>query len=278
MDTSAEQAAAVITARLDGHKPRAGLVLGSGMDRLAEAIDESATIPYDALPGFPAATVDGHAGHLVLGSLGGTTVACMRGRAHLYEGHDPATLTLPIRALRLAECDILVLTNAAGSLDPALEPGSLMALSDHINLLGRNPLVGPNDDRFGPRFFDMTEAYDADLRARLRAAAQHTDVVLREGVYIAVLGPNFETPAEIRAFRALGADAVGMSTVPECLAARHCGMRVAAISAITNLAAGLTDDTLSHEHTLAVAARAAGDMERLLIAFFAALGGGSPAP
>jgi xanthosine phosphorylase len=215
--------------------------------------------------------VQGHAGRLVLGNLSGVAVACMQGRAHLYEGHEAADLALPIRALRLAGCDILMLTNAAGSLNAAFLPGSLMMLSDHINMTGANPLVGANDERFGPRFPDMTVAYDRELRRSLAASATALGVTLHEGVYVALLGPNFETPAEIRALRTLGADAVGMSTVPECLVARHCGMRVAAISTLTNLAAGMTDEELSHEQSLAVGAEAAKDLARLLPEFLASL-------
>jgi len=219
--------------------------------------------------------VEGHAGRLVLGNLAGVAVACMQGRVHLYEGHDAADLALPIRALRLAGCDILVLTNAAGSLNAEFLPGSLMMLTDHINMTGANPLIGANDERFGPRFPDMTVAYDRELRRSLAASATALGVTLHEGVYVALLGPNFETPAEIRALRTLGADAVGMSTVPECLVARHCGMRVAAISTLTNLAAGMTDEELSHEQSLAVGAEAAKDLGRLLPTFLESLSPGA---
>lgn len=262
-----QEAAATITARVPDVRPRVGLVLGTGLGELAATIGHAVSISYSELPGFPQPTVAGHVGRLVVGTLGGVPVACLQGRAHLYEGHAPATIAVPIRALRLLGCETLLLTNAAGSLDSNLAPGSLMLLRDHIDLLDDNPLIGPNDERFGPRFVDMTNAYDPGLRARFAAAAGRLGITLNEGVYIAVTGPNFETPAEIRAFRTLGADAVGMSTVPECLVANHCGMRVAAISVITNMAAGLAHEALSHEQALAVGGATANDLGRLLIAF-----------
>lgn len=264
-------AAQVIRAKAPGFHPQVALVLGTGIGALAEAIEDPTIIDYSDLPGFPRSAVEGHAGRLVLGNLSGVSVACMQGRVHLYEGHPAADLALPVRALRLAGCETLVLTNAAGSLNAEFLPGSLMMLSDHINMTGANPLIGANDERFGPRFLDMTAAYDRALRRRFADAATALGITLHEGVYLALLGPNFETPAEIRAFRTLGADAVGMSTVPECLVARHCGMRVAAISTLTNLAAGMTDEELSHEQSLAVGAEAAKDLGRLLPAFLASL-------
>ncbi|MBT3927017.1 MAG: purine-nucleoside phosphorylase [Rhodospirillaceae bacterium] len=266
-----QAAAEVIREQAPGFQPRLALVLGTGLGALAETIEHPFIIDYGDLPGFPRAAVEGHAGRLMLGKLAGVEVACMLGRAHLYEGHPAADLALPIRALRLAGCDTLILTNAAGSLNPRFPPGSLMMLSDHINMTGVNPLMGANDERFGERFFDMSQAYDRELRRRLAVAATALGIILNEGVYMALLGPNFETPAEIRAFRTMGADAVGMSTVPECLVARHCGMRVAAISSLTNLAAGMTDEELSHEQSLAVGALAAKDLSRLLPEFLSGL-------
>ena len=268
-------AASIIDAKAPGFRPQLALVLGTGIGALAEASEDPVIIDYGELPGFPRSAVEGHAGRLVLGNLAGVAVACMQGRVHLYEGHDAADLALPIRALRLAGCDILVLTNAAGSLNAEFLPGSLMMLTDHINMTGANPLIGANDERFGPRFPDMTVAYDRELRRSLAASATALGVTLHEGVYVALLGPNFETPAEIRALRTLGADAVGMSTVPECLVARHCGMRVAAISTLTNLAAGMTDEELSHEQSLAVGAEAAKDLGRLLPTFLESLSPGA---
>ena len=224
-------------------------------------------VGYEELPGFPRPSVEGHAGRAVLGSIGGVPVAVLQGRAHLYEGGDGETLRAPVRALRAAGASILVLTNAAGSLRPSMGPGSLMAITDHINMTGANLLAGPNDDTVGPRFPSLRDAYDPELLAMLRAAAADVEVDLAEGVYLAVCGPSFETPAEIRAFGVLGADAVGMSTVQETIIARHCGLRVAAVSVMTNLAEGMTDEPLSHEQTLRAAQSAAGDLARLLLEF-----------
>jgi purine-nucleoside phosphorylase len=247
--------------------PRVGIVLGSGLGAVADAVQEPVTIGYEELPGFPRPGVDGHAGRAVLGRLGGVPVCVLMGRPHLYEGGDPSTRAMPVRALKAAGAETVVLTNAAGSLRPEIGPGRLMAISDHINLTGHNPLVGPNDDAIGPRFPSLRDAYDPALRAELHAAARERGIDLAEGVYLAVSGPSFETPAEIRAFAALGADAVGMSTVHETILARHAGLRVAAVSVISNLAEGLSDVPLSHEQTLADAERAAGDLARLIDAF-----------
>jgi xanthosine phosphorylase len=261
---SATEAAAVLTQHL---QPRVGIVLGSGLGAVADAVLNPIAIGYEELPGFPRPGVQGHAGRAVLGALGGVPVCVLMGRAHLYEGGDPAQRTTPVRALRAAGAEVLVLTNAAGSLRADVGPGRLMAISDHINLSGFNPLIGPNDDAIGPRFPSLRDAYDPALRAELRGAASELGIDLAEGVYLAVSGPSFETPAEIRAFTILGADAVGMSTVHETIVARHAGLRVAAVSAISNLAEGMSDVALSHEQTLADAQRAAGDLARLLQAF-----------
>jgi xanthosine phosphorylase len=262
----AERAASAVIDRA-GRSPRVGIVLGSGLGAVADAVGDANVIPYDELPGFPLPTVAGHAGRAVLGDLAGVTVAVLQGRRHLYEGGDAEPIRTPIRALRAAGADTLILTNAAGSLRPALGPGSLMAISDHINLTGHNPLTGPNDDAIGPRFPSLRDAYDPELRTTLHATADELGIPLADGVYLAVSGPSFETPAEIRAFGTLGADAVGMSTVPETIVARHAGLRVAAISTITNLAEGLSAEPLSHEQTLRDAQRAAGDLSRLIEAF-----------
>jgi xanthosine phosphorylase len=267
-------AAAAIRARAGGLAPRAALVLGSGLGSIADRIARPIAIGYDEIPGFPRPSVEGHVGRLVLGELGGLPVACLQGRVHLYEGAAPRDLRHYIRTLKVLGCEVLVLTNAAGSLRREAGAGSLMLITDHINLQPVNPLAGPNDDEFGPRFPDLDEAYDAALRAQLHAAARDSGLTLHDGVYLALLGPSFETPAEIRAYARLGADAVGMSTVPEAIVARHCGLRVAALSAITNLAVGLGDTPLSHEQTLAVAKQCAGDMQRLLAAFFGRLADG----
>ncbi|MGZ4179304.1 MAG: purine-nucleoside phosphorylase [Solirubrobacteraceae bacterium] len=247
--------------------PRVGVVLGSGLGAVADAVEDPVVVGYEELPGFPRPSVEGHAGRAVIGSIGGVPVAVLQGRAHLYEGGDPEALRVPVRALRAAGASILVLTNAAGSLRPSMGPGSLMAITDHINMTGANLLAGPNDDTVGPRFPSLRDAYDPKLLAMLRAAAADVEVDLAEGVYLAVSGPSFETPAEIRAFGVLGADAVGMSTVQETILARHCGLRVAAVSVITNLAEGMTDEPLSHEQTLRAAQSAAGDLARLLPEF-----------
>jgi xanthosine phosphorylase len=269
MSQDGAAAAAVIAERSGGLVPRLGIVLGSGLGAVADAVADAVEIPYGELPGFPPAGVAGHAGRLVLGRLRGLPVACLQGRRHVYEGGDApaAGMAAPVRALRRAGAEALLLTNAAGSLRPENGPGSLMAIADHVNMLGVNPLSGPNDDAIGPRFPSLRDAYDPDLRARLQAAAGRLGLRLPEGVYLATAGPSFETPAEIRAFRTLGADAVGMSTVPEVILARHSGLRVAAVSAITNLAEGMGGEPLSHEQTLRFAAAAAEDLTRLIEAF-----------
>jgi xanthosine phosphorylase len=247
--------------------PRVGVVLGSGLGAVADAVEDPLVVGYEDLPGFPRPSVAGHAGRAVIGTIGGVPVAVLQGRAHLYEGGDPVALRTPVRALRAAGASILVLTNAAGSLRPAVGPGSLMAITDHINMQGVNVLMGPNDDAIGPRFPPMADAYDPALLATLRESAAALGIVLAEGVYLAVTGPSFETQAEIRAFRTMGADAVGMSTVQETILARHCGLRVAAVSMITNLAEGMGDEPLSHEQTLRAAEAGAGDLARLLLEF-----------
>ena len=252
---------------IEERAPRLGIILGSGLGAVAEALEDAVAIPYTELEDFPAPSVHGHAGTLSLGTLSGVRVACLSGRKHVYEGGDPGAMRGPVRALRRAGAEALFVTNAAGSLDAHVGPGSLMAISDHINMLGVNPLTGPNDDAVGERFPSMRDAYDPELRRLLHEAAGALGIPLAEGVYLATAGPSFETPAEIRAFRTLGADAVGMSTVPEVILARHAGLRVAAVSAISNLAEGMSDVPLSHEQTLADAQRAAGDLARLLEGF-----------
>ena len=254
-------------ARLSLGSPRVGVVLGSGLGAVADAVEDPVVVGYEELPGFPRPTVSGHAGRAVLGTIGGVPVAVLQGRAHLYEGGDPEALRAPVRALRAAGAETLILTNAAGSLHPSVGPGSLMAIVDHINMQGANVLMGPNDDAFGPRFPSLRDAYDPELLDGLRESAGDLGIELAEGVYLAVTGPSFETPAEIRAYRVLGADAVGMSTVQETILARHSGMRVAAVSVITNLAEGMSDEPLSHEQTLRAAQAGAGDLTRLLLDF-----------
>ncbi|MEX0584010.1 MAG: purine-nucleoside phosphorylase [Sneathiella sp.] len=264
-------AAEFVKKAVPGFTPRVGIILGSGLGALAEKIEVIEAIEYEHIPDFPKSTVEGHAGRLILGRLGGMPVACMQGRVHYYEGIDPQDLAMPVRMLKLLGIEILLLTNAAGSFRRKMGPGSLMMISDHINFTGLNPLVGRNDDAFGPRFFSMENAYDPTLRKHLAAVAKELDITLHEGVYLHYLGPNFETPAEIRAFKTLGPDAVGMSTTPEVLVARHAGLRVAAISNITNLAAGMSKTELSHEQTLESAKLAAADLETLVIVFLETL-------
>jgi purine-nucleoside phosphorylase len=235
--------------RLDDFGPRIGVVLGSGLGAVADLVQDADVVPYDELAGFPPAGVAGHAGRALLGTIAGARVAVLQGRAHVYEGHAPEVVAGPMRALASAGAELVLLTNAAGSLRPEVGPGSLMAITDHINLMGFNPLVGPH-------FVPMGAAYDPALRALLD--------VEHEGVYLAVRGPSFETPAEIRAFRTLGADAVGMSTVPEAIAARHMGLEVLGISCITNMAAGVLPQPLVHDEVMETARRVRGSFISLL--------------
>ena len=246
---------------------RLGIVLGSGLGGIADALSNPTSFPYAELEGFPRPTVAGHGGTLHMGELNGLPVAVYAGRKHIYEGGDPGAMRVPIRLLKQLGADALLVTNAAGSLRAEVGPGRLMAITDHINLLGVNPLTGPNDDAVGPRFPSLRDAYDPALRATLQKAASELGIELKEGVYLATAGPTFETPAEIRMFRTLGADAVGMSTVPEVILARHSGLRVVAVSAITNLAEGMGGEELSHEQTLRNAEVAARDLVRLVRKF-----------
>lgn len=239
-------------------------MLGSGLGEVANGPHDAKRIAYDSIPSFPQPTVHGHAGGLYLGRWGKVPVAILQGRSHLYEGHSPAEVGFPVRVLALAGIKTLVLTCAAGGIASRATPGSFMIFSDHLNLQGLNPLVGPHDERWGPRFPDMTEAYDADLRALALRAARAQRLKCFAGVYAALLGPNYETPAEIRALKQLGADAVGMSTVPEVIVARQRGLRVLAIATITNRAAGLAPRPLAHQEVLAVGKRAAWNLARLL--------------
>jgi len=275
------EAAELLRGRLGGLRPRVGIVLGSGLGAVADSVTEAVFVPYGEIPHFPQSTVEGHSGRLVAGLLGGVTVAVMQGRVHFYEGYSPAEVTFPMRVLGALGLEAVVLTNAAGGIAEGLRVGQLVALSDHINWMGWNPLVGPNEARFGYRpgaglrFFDMTEAYSKRLRALAREAAAEEGFALAEGVYVAVSGPSFETPAEIRAFRGMGATLVGMSTVPETIVARHMGLEVLGLSCVTNLAAGLGTTELSHEEVFAagrqVEQRLASLLERLMPRIAAAL-------
>lgn len=257
--------AAAIRPKLNGLTPRIAIVLGSGLGGLAEKLADARRLSYADIPGFPVSTVAGHAGKLIAGKLAGVDVLCLQGRAHIYEGVSPDAIKTPIRALKLLGVERLLLTNAAGSFHPSSDEGSLVSISDHISWAGWSPLAGRNDDAWGPRFVAMTDAYDPAMRAALSRHAAALGIALPEGVYAWYLGPNFETPAEIRALRGLGADVVGMSTVPEVIVARHCGLRVAVLSAITNLAAGMRKDQhLSHDHTQRVAKLCADNLARLV--------------
>jgi len=247
------EAAAFLDSKLDPLKPRIGIVLGSGLGALADAVTEAVVVPFSEIPNFPMATVVGHPGRIVAGKLGGVPVLVMQGRVHYYEGYTPQQVTFPMRVLGALGLRAVILTNAAGGIKEGYKIGQLVAITDHINFMGFNPLVGPNEPRFGimqsfgSRFFDMTEAYSRRLRYLAQEAASADGFDMADGIYIAVTGPSFETPAEIRAFRALGATMVGMSTVPETIVARHMGLEVLGISCITNLAAGLSLKPLSHE-------------------------------
>ena len=244
--------------------PKIALVLGTGLGGFAAEVQDPITIPYASIPGWPRSTAIGHAGELILGTVDGVPIAVMSGRVHLYEGYTPQKVVYGIRVLGALGVRTVMLTNAAGGLNPAYSQGSLVLLSDHINMMGENPCIGPNDDTLGPRFFDMSDAYSAELRGRARAAAQSLGVPLHEGVYLALKGPNFETPAEIRFFGRIGADLVGMSTVPEVIAATHMGMRCLAISCVTNMAAGISAEKLSHEEVLETGNRVGATLLRLL--------------
>lgn len=267
------EAADFLRAKLGPILPHVGIVLGSGLGAAADAVTDAVIVPYCEIPHFPQSTVEGHSGGIVAGRLGGAPVAVMQGRVHFYEGYTPQQVTFPMRVLGALGVRAVVLTNAAGGIAEGLRAGQLVLLSDHINLMGWNPLTGPNEARFafqpgaGLRFFDMTEAYSKDLRALAREAADEEGFALGEGVYLATPGPSFETPAEIRAFRTLGATLVGMSTVPETLVARHMGVEVLGISCVTNLAAGLGATKLSHEEVnetgRKVEAQLAGLLKRL---------------
>lgn len=258
-------AAEYIRQRLpEGFDAGTAIILGSGLGGLGDALTDAVALPYGEIPGFAQSTAPGHRGCLLAGRLAGQKVLCLQGRFHRYEGHSFETIVFPIRVLRLLGVCTLLVTNAAGGINTAYSVGDLMFIADHINLMGGNPLVGPNLDAFGERFFDMGTAYTPALRALAKACAAGQGLCLREGVYLAVTGPSYETPAEIRAFRALGADAVGMSTVPEVLCARHCGMDILGISLITNLAAGVTDAVLTGEEVIEAGSRAAAVMERLV--------------
>jgi xanthosine phosphorylase len=258
--------AAKITAALAGQKPKIAIILGSGLGGLAKQVQNPVTLAYQDLPGFPVLTVAGHAGQLITGLLNGVPVIVLNGRKHFYETADAYPLKTMIRAMKAVGVETLFLSNAAGSLRAHIKVSELMLITDHINFLGLNPLVGPNDDAFGPRFFAMADAWDPAHGAKLKAVAQQSGVTLHQGVYVAFRGPSFETPAEIRMVQGWGGDAVGMSSVPDCLIARHCGLKVAGVSCITNMGAGLSNEHLTHSHTLENAGKGAAAFEKLVLA------------
>ncbi|HTU90948.1 MAG TPA: purine-nucleoside phosphorylase [Gemmataceae bacterium] len=244
-----DKAAEYIASRIET-KPEILLILGTGLEVLGDNLERSVVLPYRDIPHFPVSTVEGHAGELAIGRMQGRQVALMRGRFHLYEGNEAERTTLPVRVMKALGVKLLLVTNAAGGINLGYEPGDLMIVSDHINLTGRNPLIGPNDNKLGVRFPDMSEAYSRRLRAIAKASASELGFKVREGVYVGLLGPNYETPAEIRMLRTLGADAVGMSTVSEVIVARHAGIEVLGISCISNMAAGILDQPLSHHEVM----------------------------
>jgi purine-nucleoside phosphorylase len=245
-------------------RPRIALVLGSGLGGFADELENSVRIPYTEIPSFPQSTAIGHAGSLVIGTVAGLTVAAMQGRAHLYEGYSAQQVAFPMRVFACMGIKAVVFTNAAGGINPSFGRGALVVIRDHINLQGQNPLVGPNEERFGPRFPDMTDAYNAEFRAFALGEAENVGDDIHEGVYAAMLGPSYETPAEIRFLLTIGADLVGMSTVPEVTAARHMSLEVLAISCVTNMAAGLSGEKINHEEVLETGERVRGKFLALL--------------
>lgn len=268
--TRAEQAAEYVRKKLETKKqlgvPKIAIVLGSGLGDFANDLQDSVAIPYSEIPHFPQSTAIGHAGKMVIGKLGDLTIAAMQGRVHQYEGYNVKQASFPVRVFARLGLKAVILTNAAGGINTSFGQGALVLMTDHINLQGANPLTGPNEERFGPRFPDLTEAYDAEFRKFAHEEAKRLDIKLHEGVYAALAGPSYETPAEIRYLRTIGADLVGMSTVPEVIVARHMGIRVLAISCVTNMAAGLSGQTINHEEVLEIGRRVRGVFLKLLTA------------
>ncbi|QPA29931.1 purine-nucleoside phosphorylase [Thermaerobacillus caldiproteolyticus] len=249
--------------------PQIGLILGSGLGVLAEEIEQAIKIPYEQIPEFPVSTVEGHAGQLVYGQLQGATVVAMQGRFHYYEGYSFDKVTFPVRVMKALGVEQLIVTNAAGGVNERFQPGDLMIITDHINNMGSNPLIGPNDPDLGVRFPDMTEAYSKRLRQLAKDVADRLNIRVQEGVYVANTGPSYETPAEIRMIRTIGGDAVGMSTVPEVIVARHAQMEVLGISCISNMAAGILDQPLTHDEVIETTEKVKADFLRLIKAIVA---------
>jgi len=262
--TRAERAAQTILTRIS-LQPRIAVVLGSGLGDFADELQNAVAIPYAEIPGFPTSTAQGHAGRLVVGTIAEVPVLAMQGRVHFYEGYSLAEVTFPIRTFGLLGIQRLVLTNAAGGIDTELRQGSLMLISDHLNLMGVNPLRGPNDPRFGPRFPDMSEVYDRGYQEMIVEEAHEMGLEVRRGIYAGLSGPSYETPAEIRLLRTLGADAVGMSTVPEAIVARQMGIKVLGISCITNLAAGVIDQPIDHNEVMDIGQKVYETFKELLL-------------
>ena len=259
-------AAAGYIGSLTSTRPRLGLILGSGLGDFADQVEDPTAIPYSGIPNFPVSTVEGHSGQLVVGTIGGVPVAVMQGRVHAYEGYSMTEVTFPTRVLGLLGVERLIVTNAAGGINTSYGQGAIVAISDHINFTGTNAALGPNEPRFGQRFFDMSQAYSPALRQLAREEASKQGWKLDEGVYLAALGPSYETPAEIRAFRTLGADLVGMSTVHEVIVARHMGIEILGLSVVTNMAAGVLDQPINHEEVMETGRRIAGQFTSLLTA------------
>ena len=255
LSTRIQNAIDYIRTRIDA-EPSVGMILGSGLGDFADTLDDRLVIPFTDIPDFPAATVPGHTGAFVFGTKHGKSVVCLQGRLHYYEGHPMDVLTMPVRIMSKLGVKLLILTNAAGGVNKEYRPGDLMLITDHINYSGMNPLIGAHEEDFGPRFPDVTDLYSAALRLKVKLAAVEAGIILRQGVYMMFSGPSYETPAEIRMARILGADAVGMSTVPEAIVAAQCGIKVLGISCITNLAAGVSPNKLSHQEVMETAAMA----------------------
>lgn len=269
MPARLEHAAAWLRTKTNA-RPKTGLILGSGLGDFCDLLENVTEVPFSDIPDFPVATVAGHTGAFLFGTYQGTPVAVLRGRIHCYEGYTPQEVVMPVRLMEMLGVKTVILTNAAGGINKAYKPGALMLLEDHINFCGANPLTGPNLDQLGPRFPDMSDVYCRQLRERVQELALAEQIPLEQGIYLMYGGPSYETPAEIRAFRTLGADAVGMSTVPEAIAANHCGMHVLGISCITNMAAGILPQKLSHAEVVEAAALAKPRFIRLLTLAIAA--------
>lgn len=276
LSTQLDESVRVIRERIGDRAPTVGLILGSGLGGFADTLENAARIDYGDIPHFPVSTVHGHAGKLVVGDAGGLTCVAMQGRAHFYEGHSAARMAYPARTLVRLGAGTLIVTNAAGGVNQSFEPGTLMLIRDHINMLPDNPLRGTNDDSLGPRFPDMTNVYTPALRELARSVATAQGIEVREGVYASLSGPTYETPAEVRMLSVLGVDATGMSTVPEAIVARHMGARVLGISCITNKAAGLSDTELSHDEVTETAARVRNVFQGLLAGILAELATETP--